>query len=361
MSSSSASSHHHHTRPLDALAAAIVVVLCLSWGVNQVSVKLAMHDIPPLTQGAIRSFGATLVVAAWALARGQSLFTRDGTLAAGLACGALFGAEFILIYQGLVFTTATRAVLFIYLAPFFVVLGARIFLPADRFHLPQWAGLALSFAGMLVAFGVPTPALDPRQIIGDVMMVGAAMLWAATTLLIKASRLSRVSSEKVMLYQLVVSGPMLALAALRCRRASAAGAVGAGARCARLSDALGGERHLRGLVRAGGALFGEPALRLHLPDAAVRGRRRPSGAGRAADPGLCRRGGAGRRRISAGESHEITRDLQKPDFAAVPDQRRTTSLRSCCAASGTRGAGARVDPAIFVWHGKTQDEHAGTS
>ena len=213
MSSSSASSHHHHTRPLDALAAAIVVVLCLSWGVNQVSVKLALHDIPPLTQAAIRSFGATLVVAAWALARGQSLFTRDGTLAAGLACGALFGAEFILIYQGLVFTTATRAVLFIYLAPFFVVLGARIFLPADRFHLPQWAGLALSFAGMAVAFGVPTPALDPRQIIGDVMMVGAAMLWAATTLLIKASRLSRVSSEKVMLYQLVVSGPMLALAA----------------------------------------------------------------------------------------------------------------------------------------------------
>lgn len=214
MSSSSASSHHHHTRPLDALASAIVVVLCLSWGVNQVSVKLALYDIPPLTQAAIRSFGATLVVAAWALARGQSLFTRDGTLAAGLACGALFGAEFILIYQGLVFTTATRAVLFIYLAPFFVVLGARIFLPADRFHLPQWAGLALSFAGMLVAFGVPTPALDPRQIIGDVMMVGAAMLWAATTLLIKASRLSRVSSEKVMLYQLVVSGPMLALAAL---------------------------------------------------------------------------------------------------------------------------------------------------
>lgn len=196
------------------MAAAVVVLLCLSWGVNQVSVKLALHDIPPLTQAAIRSFGATLVVAAWALARGQALFARDGTLAAGLACGALFGAEFILIYQGLVFTTATRAVLFIYLAPFFVVLGARIFLPADRFHLPQWAGLALSFAGMLIAFGVPTPALDPRQIVGDVMMVGAAMLWAATTLLIKASPLSRVSSEKVMLYQLVVSGPMLAIAAL---------------------------------------------------------------------------------------------------------------------------------------------------
>jgi drug/metabolite transporter (DMT)-like permease len=210
MTTSSAS--HHHTRPLDALAAGVVVLLCLSWGFNQVAVKLALHEIPPLLQSALRSFAATLIVAAVAKARGQTLLARDGTLWSGIAAGVLFGAEFILIYQGLVYTTATRAVLFIYVAPFFVVLGARILLPADRFHLPQWAGLALSFAGMLVAFGVPTPALDPRQIFGDLMMVGAALLWAATTLLVKASALIRASSEKVLLYQLIVSGPMMALA-----------------------------------------------------------------------------------------------------------------------------------------------------
>jgi drug/metabolite transporter (DMT)-like permease len=209
----STSPTHHPTRPLDALAVAAVVMLCLSWGFNQVSVKLAIHDIPPFMQAAIRSLGASLVVAAIARARGLPLFARDGTLIAGIIAGLLFGAEFILIYQGLVYTTATRAVLFIYLAPFFVVLGTRIFLPADRFHLAQWAGLALSFAGMLVAFGVPTPALDPRQVIGDLMMVGAALFWAATTLIIKASRLVRISSEKVLLYQLVVSAPMFALAA----------------------------------------------------------------------------------------------------------------------------------------------------
>lgn len=209
----SSASIHHHTRPLDALAASVVVLLCLSWGFNQVAVKLALNDIPPLIQSAARSFIAALVVAAVAKARGQRLFARDGTLWPGLAAGALFGAEFILIYQGLVYTTATRAVLFLYLAPFFVVLGARVLLPADRFHLPQWLGLSLSFAGMLVAFGVPTPALDPRQIFGDLMMVGAALFWAATTLLIKASALIRASPEKVLLYQLVVSGPVLALAA----------------------------------------------------------------------------------------------------------------------------------------------------
>ena len=212
MSPSSAT--HHHTRPLDAAAAALVVLICLSWGFNQVSVKLAIHDIPPLLQGTIRSVGATILVAAWCKWRGMPLTARDGTLVAGLVTGALFGLEFVLIYQGLAYTTATRAVLFIYLAPFFVVLGTRIFLPADRFGPAQWLGLALSFAGMMVAFGAPTPALDPRQMVGDLMMIAAAVAWAATTLMIKTSSLNRISSEKVMLYQLVVSIPMLGIGAL---------------------------------------------------------------------------------------------------------------------------------------------------
>jgi drug/metabolite transporter (DMT)-like permease len=210
---SSSASHHHITRPLDAMAAGAMVLLCLSWGINQVAIKFAIHDIPPLIQGAVRSTGALLIVVIWCRLRGLPLFARDGTLLPGLAAGLLFGLEFICIYQGLAFTTASRAVLFIYLAPFIVVLGARIFLPADRFRLAQWLGLGLSFTGMIVAFGLPTPALNPRQTLGDVLMVISAMFWAATTLTIKASALNRISPEKVMLYQLVVSAPLLAAAA----------------------------------------------------------------------------------------------------------------------------------------------------
>ncbi len=214
MTASSASTAHHHvTRPLDALATAAVVVLCLSWGFNQVAVKLAIPDIPPLTQGAIRSLVAALLVAGWCRVRGVPMLNRDGTLIPGLVAGTLFGLEFLFVYQALAYTTATRAVLFLYLSPFFVVLGARIVLPADRFNRSQWAGLALSFVGMMVAFGLPTPALDPRQTLGDLMCVAAAAFWGATTLTIKASALNRTSAEKVMLYQLVVSGPILALAA----------------------------------------------------------------------------------------------------------------------------------------------------
>lgn len=195
------------------MAIAVIVLLCLSWGFNHVAVKLALHDVPPMLQATIRSVIATILVAGWCVVRGIPLFRRDGTLIVGIVAGFMFGLEFILIYQGLVYTTATRAAVFLYLAPFIVVIGSRIFLPADRFRPSQWLGLALSFVGMIVAFGLPTPALDPRQTLGDLMMIAAAVFWAGTTLIIKASRLNGTSPEKVMLYQLVVSVPMMALAA----------------------------------------------------------------------------------------------------------------------------------------------------
>ena len=206
--------HSANSRPLDALATTLILVLCLSWGFNQVAVKLAIGEIPPLIQSAARSFLAALLVGAWAQFRGIALFKRDGTLPAGIIAGALFALEFLLIYRGLIWTTATRAVLFIYLAPFFVVVASRWLIPGDHFRASQWLGLLLSFIGIIIAFGLPTPASDPHQLLGDLMMVAAAIAWAATTLVIKTSALNRISAEKTMLYQLVVSAPLLAVGAL---------------------------------------------------------------------------------------------------------------------------------------------------
>jgi drug/metabolite transporter (DMT)-like permease len=206
--------HPANSRPLDALAIATIVGLCLCWGFNQVAIKIAIHDIPPFFQSAVRSVVAAVLVAAWARWRGLPLFKRDGTLIAGIVAGVLFAIEFLLIYRGLLWTTATRAILFLYLAPFIVVIASRWFIPGDHFHSSQWFGLALSFVGIVIAFGLPTPAADPHQMLGDVMMLGAAAAWAATTLVIKASALKEVSAEKTMLYQLVVSAPILGVASL---------------------------------------------------------------------------------------------------------------------------------------------------
>src|SRR5436309_6500527 len=155
------------SRPLDAVAALIMVGLTLSWGLNQVSIKLALPEIPPFIQATIRSTGAFIIIALWARYRGVPLTWRDGTLAGGLIAGALFGLEFLLIFPALQFTAASRATLFIYTAPFIVALGSTALL-GERLRTSQWLGLLCSFGGLVVAFGVPGAAGSGRQLIGDI-------------------------------------------------------------------------------------------------------------------------------------------------------------------------------------------------
>ena len=256
------------------LPSAVTVGLCLSWGFNNVAIKIAIHDIPPLIQSSARSAISTLLVFAWTQVRGMPLFKRDGTLKAGLWAGILFTLEFLLIYRGLVWTTATRGVLFLYLAPFFVVIGSRWLIPGDHFSVSQWLGLLLSFAGIVIAFGLPTPAANPNQLLGDVMLLGAGAAWGTTTLVIKSSTLNRISAEKTLLYQLVVSAPLLALGAMvfgeRIDTVPSAVALGAFT-----YQTFRGERDVRDVVRPYRALLRGAALGVHFPGAAVRRRRRP--------------------------------------------------------------------------------------
>jgi drug/metabolite transporter (DMT)-like permease len=201
------------SRPLDTGAASLIVLMCLLWGLNQVAIKFCLPDVPPFTQAVIRSTGGLLIVLGWVRLRGIALIARDGTLLPGIAAGLLFGLEFLLIYGGLRFTTASRASLFIYTAPFFVALGGRWLLPGERLGVAQWGGLALCFAGLALAIGVPQANVGARMLLGDALLIGAGAAWGATTLVIKATRLNRISPEKTLIYQLVVSIPVLAAAA----------------------------------------------------------------------------------------------------------------------------------------------------
>ncbi|ENO81837.1 DMT family transporter [Thauera mechernichensis] len=196
---------------LDRLAIGMMVLFCTIWGVQQVAIKLASTGISPVWQAGLRSIGATVVVLLWAHLRGVRLGERDGTLVPGVLAGLLFAAEFALIFLGLEYTTASRGVIFLYTAPFFVALGAVWLLPQEHMRRAQWVGMALAFGGILVLFGEHLFMPTDRAWIGDLMIMLAAVFWAATTLTVKASALARVSAEKTLLYQLAVSALVLPL------------------------------------------------------------------------------------------------------------------------------------------------------
>jgi drug/metabolite transporter (DMT)-like permease len=200
---------------LDGLAIALIVGCCLIWGLNQVVVKVTLPLVPALMQGALRSAFAALLVGLWARHRGIALFSADGTNAAGLVAGLLFALEFCCIYWGLQYTSASRAILFLYLAPFVVALGMPFISHSERLRPPQMAGMTLAFGGLAYAFqdGLATGA-SSQQWLGDLLSACGAVLWGLTTLWIRATPLARAAPERTLFAQLAVSAPVMALASL---------------------------------------------------------------------------------------------------------------------------------------------------
>lgn len=190
---------------LDGLAATILLGCSFVWGLNQVAIKVANLSLQPVFQAGLRSLVGGILVLLWCWYRGIRLFERDGTLPAGIIAGILFCAEFVLIYIGLDFTTVSRGIVFLYTMPFFVAVGAHFFLPGERLTTIKVVGLAAAFVGVVAVFADRLSLPSPRALIGDVLCLIAASIWAATTIFIKRSRLVRIAPEKALMYQLAVS------------------------------------------------------------------------------------------------------------------------------------------------------------
>lgn len=190
---------------LDTLAVSLLLGCCLFWGFQQVLIKATIAEIAPMFQASLRLAGATALLWLWCLWRRVPLFSRDGSLAAGLLAGALFGAEFACIYLGLQYTTASRLTVFLYTSPFWVALLVPLWVHAEKLRSMQWLGLLCAFVAVLFALreGFVGGAASTAR--GDLLALAAGMLWGLTTVVIRASRLSRVSAEKLLFYQLAVS------------------------------------------------------------------------------------------------------------------------------------------------------------
>jgi drug/metabolite transporter (DMT)-like permease len=195
-------------KPLDAAAYSIMVLLTALWGFQQVTIKIIAGDVSLLAQASVRSMVATALLLAWARLRGIALFSRDGTLAAGLAAGVLFAVEFAFIYGGLGYTNASRMTVFVFLAPVLTALGLHFFVRGERLGAWQWLGVGVAFAGVACAFSEGFSSRQPTMV-GDLCGVAGALFWAATTVLIRATRLAQTSASKTLFYQLGVSAALL--------------------------------------------------------------------------------------------------------------------------------------------------------
>jgi drug/metabolite transporter (DMT)-like permease len=199
---------------LDARAVVIIMMLTLLWGFNYPAIKVSNQGLSPVFASTLRSAVACLCGIIYCLRGCHRLFHTDVMLFHGFMVGLLFGLEFACIYFGLLYTDAARSVVFVYLSPFVVALGAHFLLKGDRLTLLKTVGLTLAFLGVVIVFqGRPVTA-KPTMLLGDILQIAAGFLWGATTIYIKRYMAEKVEPINTFLYQLFFSIPILFVVSL---------------------------------------------------------------------------------------------------------------------------------------------------
>lgn len=201
---------------LDAFGVASLVGFSVLLGVNQVVIKVVNGGLQPVFFAGLRSLGAILCVWLWIRLRGGKLDFKRGTIKAGILMGVVFSAEFLCLFMALDLTSVTRTTVIFYSMPVWLAIAAHFLMPEERITGLKAAGLVLAFCGVAYAIVSGTTGGQTggdSSLSGDMFALGAAVGWAGIALVARTTRLSEVRAEMQLFWQVLVSAPILLLAA----------------------------------------------------------------------------------------------------------------------------------------------------
>jgi len=189
----------------DALRALAVVVI---WGLNFVVMKLGLQSLSPMLLGALRFAAAALpfllfvrppplpwrFVAGYGLAQGLGQF---GFLFLGLKLGMTAGMASVVMQTQAFFT---------------LVLAVPLL--QERARAPQWLGLTVAMAGLLMIGSAHGEGPGQMTLAGFVLTLAAAFMWAVSNLVARrASQVARYEPFPFIVWSsLFPIGPFVALA-----------------------------------------------------------------------------------------------------------------------------------------------------
>ncbi len=196
---------------IDLFGAVALSAFSLLLAFNQVVIKVTNGGLQPVFFAGLRSVGAVLCVWLWLRYRGISFEIRRETVLWGVFVGVAFAIEFLLLFVALDLTTVGRSGVIFYSMPVWMALMAHFILPDERITTLKAAGLGLAVAGVAVAL-LDRGAGD-ASLMGDLAALGAAIGWALTGMIAKASPLRTERPEVQLFWMVLISGPILLLVA----------------------------------------------------------------------------------------------------------------------------------------------------
>jgi drug/metabolite transporter (DMT)-like permease len=192
----------------------LLASLMLIWGANWPILKLGVRHIPPLWLAADRMILAGLVLAAIQAVSGGLRLPPRRTWPLLASIGLLqIGVFNICMNLALLHVEAGRSAILAYTTPLWVAPGAVLLLrePLGRLGV---AGVALGLAGVVALFNPATFAWDDHEaLIGNALLLLAALSWAVAILHVRASR-DAPSPLAVAPWTLLVAGVPLTILAL---------------------------------------------------------------------------------------------------------------------------------------------------
>ncbi len=197
---------------IDLIGAVALTAFALNLALNQVVVKVSNGGFQPVFMAGLRSLGACMILMLWMRARGVSLRLPRAAIMGGVLAGTLFAVEFILLFNALDLTTVSRASILFYAMPIWLALASHVLLPGERLSLPRICGMGLAMAGVVLA--VADRGTGQASLLGDLCAIGAGMCWAGIALCVRITPLSEARAEQQLFMQLLVSTPLMLVAAL---------------------------------------------------------------------------------------------------------------------------------------------------
>jgi len=167
------------------------------WGGVYVVSKVVLDVIPPFTLLIIRFTIALVVLGAFVAARREFIARRDFPLIMTVAFVGVtisIAAQFV----GTKLSTAHMGALITSASPAFIALFA-VWLLKERINGRQLTGILLATVGVLIVIGVPDEADAQSSLIGNLILLLAAVSWGLYTVLSKKATL-RYSSLSVTTY-----------------------------------------------------------------------------------------------------------------------------------------------------------------
>ncbi|WP_077737014.1 DMT family transporter [Bacillus sonorensis] len=162
-----------------------IISVTLIWGYTWVTMKIAIHDIPPVLFSALRLLIGAVPLFIILVIKGKKRAIGKENLKNYFVMGLLMGLGYMgVLTYGMQFVDSGKTSVLVYTMPIFVTVISHFRLN-EKINVYKMIGLISGFIGLLFIFGTEILHFEKNVIFGELCVLIAALSWAVANVFSK--------------------------------------------------------------------------------------------------------------------------------------------------------------------------------